>query len=95
MDPFFETNERPLRIIIPLHEVKRRAIIEALDRCNGSYRLAARLLGIGKTTLYRMAKTYNYQPPSVQGQVLMTVPLNGPLLRAHNVQAQEFPKLGA
>jgi Bacterial regulatory protein, Fis family len=80
MNLFFKTIHRPLRIIVPLAEVKRRAIIDALDRCDGSYRLAAHLLGIGRTTLYRMAKTYNYQPPSVQGQVLMTLPLYGPRL---------------
>jgi hypothetical protein len=48
MNLSFKTIERPLRIIVPLAEVKRRAIIDALDKCNGSYRLAARLLGIGK-----------------------------------------------
>jgi two-component system response regulator HydG len=77
MNLSFKTIERPLRIIVPLAEVKRRAIIDALDKCYGSYRLAARLLGIGKTTLYRMAKTYNYQPRNAQGQVLMTVPPYG------------------
>ena len=78
MNLFVNTIQRPLRIIVPLAEVKRRAIIDALDRCDGSYRLAARLLGIGKTTLYRMAKTYNYEPPNAQAQALMTVPPYGP-----------------
>ena len=63
----------PRGIILPLDEVKRRAIFDALDKCKGSYLMAARLLGIGKTTLYVMAKTYNYQAPSVQAQALMTV----------------------
>ena len=63
----------PLGIILPLDEVKRRVIIDALDKCGGSYLMAARLLGIGKTTLYVMAKTYNYKRPGVQAQALTTV----------------------
>jgi transcriptional regulator of acetoin/glycerol metabolism len=63
----------PVGIILPLDEVKRRVIIDTLDKCRGSYLMAARLLGIGKTTLYVMAKTYNYKAPSVQAQALMTV----------------------
>jgi hypothetical protein len=38
-------------IILPLDEVKRRVIIDAFDKCKGSYLMAARLLGIGKTAL--------------------------------------------
>jgi transcriptional regulator of acetoin/glycerol metabolism len=67
-EPFLKTLQRPLGIIVPLDEVKRRVIIDALDKCNGRYRLAARLLGIGKTTLYRSAKAYDYQPPRSKGK---------------------------
>ncbi len=67
MSPIFKTTQHPLGIIIPLCEVKRRAIIDALDKCSGRYRLAARLLGIGKTTLYRTAKAYNYRAPNIKG----------------------------
>ena len=37
--------------ICRLDEVKRRAIVDALDLCCGHYLIAARLLGIGKTTI--------------------------------------------
>ncbi len=40
-----------------LEEMERRAILRALRETNGD-KLAARLLGIGKTTLYRKLKQY-------------------------------------
>jgi len=72
MTIFLKTIREPLGIILPLEEVKRRVICDALDKCGGNYLLAARLLGIGKTTVYRMARAYNYQTPKVQGKRLMT-----------------------
>jgi len=48
----------PFGIILPLSEVKGRAIVDALDRCGGNYPLAARLLGMGRSTVYRIARTY-------------------------------------
>jgi transcriptional regulator of acetoin/glycerol metabolism len=59
MSHFSKTIRQPLGPILPLHEVKRRVIVDALDKCNGNYRLAARLLGIGKSTVYRMATQLN------------------------------------
>jgi transcriptional regulator of acetoin/glycerol metabolism len=56
-----ETIPKPLTTIVPLVEVKRRAVAEALDQCHGNRLLAARLLGIGKTTLYRMEKVCKSQ----------------------------------
>src|ERR1051326_787379 len=44
--------------IVPISELERRAILEALARLNGDKLEAARLLGIGKTTLYRKLKEY-------------------------------------
>jgi DNA-binding NtrC family response regulator len=73
MSTFLKTIRKPLGTILPLDEVKRRVIVDALDKCDGNYRLAARLLGIGKTTVYRMARAYKYQSPKVQGQGLMTI----------------------
>jgi hypothetical protein len=64
---------KPLKIILPLDEVKRRAICDALDHCRGNYSRAARLLGLGRTNVYRLAGLYNYQPPKVQAEGLMTV----------------------
>jgi transcriptional regulator of acetoin/glycerol metabolism len=43
--------------ILPLEELERRAILEVL-RQTGDKIVAARMLGIGKTTLYRKLKTY-------------------------------------
>ena len=44
--------------IVPLAEVEKRAILNALDRLKGNKLLTARALGIGKTTLYRKLRTY-------------------------------------
>ena len=44
--------------IIPIIKMERRAIREALRQTNGDKIMAARLLGIGKTTLYRKLKDY-------------------------------------
>ena len=63
--------QQPLGRILPLDEVKRLAIVNALASCEGNYQLAARLLCVGRTTLYRLAKEYNYQAVTVQGEALM------------------------
>jgi len=44
--------------IVPMAELERRAILQALEQVHGDKLLAARLLGIGKTTLYRKLKEY-------------------------------------
>ncbi len=44
--------------IIPLPEVERRAILEALRYTKGDRATAAVMLGIGRTTLYRKLKEY-------------------------------------
>ena len=44
--------------VLPLAEVERCAIKGALDRTNGDRAVAARLLGIGRTTLYRKLREY-------------------------------------
>lgn len=44
--------------IIPLPELERRAIIEAMEFTRGDRTTAAVLLGIGRTTLYRKLKQY-------------------------------------
>jgi DNA-binding NtrC family response regulator len=44
--------------IIPLAEVEKQTILNALERLNGDKMVAARLLGIGKTTLYRKLREY-------------------------------------
>ncbi len=44
--------------LLPLEELERRAILRALHEAGGDKLAAARLLGIGKTTLYRKLKQY-------------------------------------
>ncbi len=45
--------------ILPLEELERRAILKTLRETAGDKLAAARMLGIGKTTLYRKLKQYN------------------------------------
>lgn len=47
--------------IVPLHELERRAILDAIAFTNGDRGTAALLLGIGRTTLYRKMKEYNLE----------------------------------
>ncbi len=47
--------------IVPIAELEKRTILNALAQVNGDKMLAARLLGIGKTTLYRKLKEYASQ----------------------------------
>ncbi len=49
--------------LVPLEELERRAIFRALRETGGDKLAAARLLGIGKTTLYRKLKQYETQRP--------------------------------
>jgi len=54
--PMLDTTAGPA--VLPLTEVERRAILEALEYTNGDRAVAASLLGIGRTTLYRKLKEY-------------------------------------
>jgi two-component system response regulator HydG len=47
--------------VIPLVELEKKSIFNALAQVNGDKMMAARLLGIGKTTLYRKLKEYESQ----------------------------------
>jgi len=51
--------------VLPLKELERRAILQALSQTGGDRLAAARLLGIGKTTLYRKLKQYR-TPGNIQ-----------------------------
>ena len=44
--------------IVPIAELEKQTILSALTQVNGDKMVAARLLGIGKTTLYRKLKEY-------------------------------------
>ncbi len=46
------------RGVLPLAEVEKRAILHAIDCTKGDRTLAAMMLGIGRTTLYRKLKDY-------------------------------------
>jgi DNA-binding NtrC family response regulator len=48
---------KPARIV-PLVELEKQAILDALQQLNGDKLMTARALGIGKTTLYRKLKEY-------------------------------------
>ncbi len=52
---------QPSGAIVPIAELERQTILNALAQVNGDKMLAARLLGIGKTTLYRKLKEYASQ----------------------------------
>ncbi len=47
--------------IIPISEMERKTILNTITQLNGDKLLAARLLGIGKTTLYRKLKEYDLE----------------------------------
>jgi DNA-binding NtrC family response regulator len=49
--------------LLPLEELERRAIMRMLRETKGDKLAAARLLGIGKTTLYRKLKQYHMEHP--------------------------------
>ena len=44
--------------IVPIAELEKQTILQAIMELNGDKLQAARLLGIGKTTLYRKLKEY-------------------------------------
>jgi DNA-binding NtrC family response regulator len=52
------TNGNGHRKIIPMAELERQTILSAIAELNGDKLQAARMLGIGKTTLYRKLKDY-------------------------------------
>ncbi len=52
--------------IIPLPELEKRAIIEAMRYTKGDRTMAANLLGIGRTTLYRKLKDYRVEAVDLQ-----------------------------
>jgi DNA-binding NtrC family response regulator len=67
--PSVDVGEPPRRepsapaAILPLSEIEKRAILEALDYTKGDHSMAAHLLGIGRTTLYRKLKEYRLEGP--------------------------------
>jgi DNA-binding NtrC family response regulator len=54
--------------ILPLEELERRAILHAMEEASGDKLHAARLLKIGKTTLYRKLKQYDAAQKRLSGE---------------------------
>ena len=54
--------------VLPLAQLEKEAILDTLRKLNGDKLLAARLLGIGKTTLYRKLKEYGINPPDAENR---------------------------
>ena len=52
--------------IVPLPELEKRAILDALRYTKGDRTTAAGLLGIGRTTLYRKLKEYGVEVADLQ-----------------------------
>jgi two-component system response regulator HydG len=50
--------EKTIDQIVPLAELEKQAIVSALKILNGNKVQAAKLLGIGKSTLYRKLEEY-------------------------------------
>jgi two-component system response regulator HydG len=44
--------------VVPLADLEKQSILGAIAQLNGDKLMAARMLGIGKTTLYRKLKEY-------------------------------------
>jgi|HubBroStandDraft_2_1064218.scaffolds.fasta_scaffold01090_11 DNA-binding NtrC family response regulator len=59
--PEASTGKAPPRKIIRIAELEKQTILNAVAELNGDKLQAARLLGIGKTTLYRKLKHYESQ----------------------------------
>jgi DNA-binding NtrC family response regulator len=53
-----ESGTDPGTVVVSIAELERRAILGTIRQLNGDKLMAARLLGIGKTTLYRKLKEY-------------------------------------
>jgi DNA-binding NtrC family response regulator len=52
------STHQPFHPVVPLAEVEKRAILNALEYTKGDRVMASHLLGIGRTTLYRKLKEY-------------------------------------
>ena len=52
-------NQEEIKKIVPLDLVEENAIRDAIKKCNGNLQLTAKLLSIGRATLYRKIKKYH------------------------------------
>jgi len=58
--PFDQFVHGPISPVISIPETERQAILKALEETGGERAKAARLLKIGRTTLYRKMKQYGF-----------------------------------
>jgi DNA-binding NtrC family response regulator len=58
LSPALPTDGNGKARILPMAELEKQTILSAIAQLNGDKLLAARMLGIGKTTLYRKPKEY-------------------------------------
>jgi transcriptional regulator with PAS, ATPase and Fis domain len=56
------SNRAPETRIVPIADLEKQAVLSAIAQLNGDKLMAATLLGIGKTTLYRKLKEYKAIP---------------------------------
>jgi two-component system, NtrC family, response regulator AtoC len=57
----YAPSESEVKSRATLHELERRAIVQALEGTGGDRLRAAKFLGIGKTTIYRKLKEYGLE----------------------------------
>jgi transcriptional regulator with PAS, ATPase and Fis domain len=58
-------NGRPASLQhLSLKEIEKKHILETIEACEGNYEQASRILGIGRTTLWRKLREYEQQNPS-------------------------------
>ncbi|MFR3499558.1 MAG: helix-turn-helix domain-containing protein, partial [Paraclostridium bifermentans] len=55
----FKDEENKEKEIIPLDCLEKKAIQEAMKKCNGNMVMVSKLLNIGRSTLYRKINKYN------------------------------------
>jgi two-component system response regulator HydG len=60
------SNGGPEGRIAPIFDLEKQAILGAIAQLNGDKLMAAKLLGIGKTTLYRKLKEYGESTVALQ-----------------------------
>ena len=56
--PHTPSGPATLESVVPLEEIEKRAILQAIEVTKGDRSLSADLLGIGRTTLFRKLKSY-------------------------------------
>jgi PAS domain S-box-containing protein len=64
-------DDNNFQAVKPLDDLEHEAILQTAIACNGNVSEMARLLGIGRTTLWRKLKSYNILPDDYRGNEKM------------------------